>query len=281
MAYLEDNRGRSTETSVAVGQKRDLRASWFCWERWLPALILVFALIVWQCLVHVGILSPLFFPAPTVILRTLGQWLVSNKLYPHLGATLSLVFLGFAFGGLSGLGLGLAMGWSRRLRVMIDPIIAATHPIPKIAILPLLMIIFGIGEVSKFVLVAVVVFFPMLINTVAGVCQINPIYFEVARSYGASPGKIFTRVVIPGSLPMILAGMRLALNVSLLITIAVELVAAQRGLGALIWLAWQTLRIEELYASLTITAILGISFNFLLQRLADRIIPWDMGGRNG
>ena len=126
------------------------------------------------------------------------------------------------------------------------------------------------------VVVAVGVFFPMLINTMAGVRQISLIHFEVAQNYGASLFKVFTRVVVPGSLPLVLTGARLALNIALLLTIAVEMVAAQEGLGEMIWFAWETLRTEELYASLIVIAALGISFNFLLQRLRARLVPWQV-----
>jgi len=234
------------------------------------------ALAIWEWQVRIGGLSALFFPAPSTIARTLARLVTSGELETHLSATLSRLFLGFALGGLPGLILGLAMGWSRRLRAIIDPLIAAAHPVPKIAVLPLIMIIFGIGESSKIVVVAVAVFFPMLINTMAGVRQISPIYFEVAKNYGASLFKVLTRVVVPGSLPLVLTGTRLALNTALVLTIAVEVVAAQEGLGEMIWFAWQTLRTEELYATLIVIAALGISFNLILQRLTARLVPWQV-----
>jgi ABC-type nitrate/sulfonate/bicarbonate transport system permease component len=170
--------------------------------------------------------------------------------------------------------LGLAMGWSHRMRALIDPFVAAIHPVPKIAILPIIMIIFGIGELSKVIVVSLGAFFPMLISTMAGVQQISPIYFEVAESCGAKRTQLFSRIVLPGSLPMVMSGIRLALNMAFLITIATELVVAKEGLGAMIWFAWQTLRIEELYLSLGVTAVLGIAFNAFLQWLARRLIPW-------
>jgi len=277
MAYLEDNRGRSSEEYMITSQKGSPRPIWTHLERRLSLLILAFMLIVWEWLIRSGAISPLFFPAPTAILRTLGRWLTSDEMFPHLGMTLFRVFLGFALGGLLGLIVGLIIGWSRRISVVVDPFIAATHPIPKIAILPLIMLVFGIGEISKLILIAIVAFFPMLINTAAGVRQINPVYFQVVESYGASPIRVFARIVIPGCLPLILTGVRLSLNISLLITIVVELVAAQRGLGTLIWSAWQTLRTEELYASLVIAAALGVSLNFLLQYVQKRMIPWELG----
>jgi len=251
--------------------KKGLRLEW-----WLPAGVVAAALAIWEWQVGTGSLSALFFPAPSAIALTLVRLLTSGELATHLSATLSRLFLGFALGGLPSLILGLTMGWSRRLRAVVDPFIAAAHPVPKIAVLPLIMIIFGIGESSKVVVVAVATFFPMLINTMAGVRQISPIHFEVAQSYGASVFKVFTRVIAPGSLPLVLTGARLALNVALLVTIAVELVAAQEGLGEMIWFAWQTLRTEELYASLIVIAALGIILSLLLQYLTARLVPWQV-----
>jgi NitT/TauT family transport system permease protein len=245
-------------------------------ERWLPAAVVAVILAIWEWRGRAGGLSALFFPPPSTIILTLGRLLTSGELATHLSATLSRLFVGFALGGLPALILGLVMGWSRRLRLVLDPFIAAAHPIPKIAVLPLIMIIFGIGESSKIVVVAVAVFFPMLINTMAGVRQISPIYFEVAENYGAGLFKVFTRVVVPGGLPLVLTGARLALNTALVLTIAVELVAAQEGLGEMIWFAWQTLRTEELYASLIVISALGISFNLILQRLTARLVPWQV-----
>lgn len=246
-------------------------------ESRLSLLIGILGLGAWEWLVHTEILSALFFPAPTVIFQTLTQGLIRGEFLSHIGITLSRMLIGGITGIFAGLLAGLCMGWSPRLRTVADPFIAAAHPLPKIAILPLIMIIFGIGEMSKIVVVAISAFFPMVINTVSGVRQINPVYFEVAGNYGAKPLKVFTRVIIPGSLPMIMTGVRLAVNRSLVITIASELVSAQKGLGAMIWLAWETLRTEELYASLLITAVLGICFNALVQFATKRLVPWQEG----
>jgi NitT/TauT family transport system permease protein len=199
---------------------------------------------------------------------------LSGEMAINLKATVMRLVTGFLIGGTAGLLLGLAMGWSQRLRQLIDPLIAAIHPIPKIAIFPLIMIIFGIGEASKIVAIAIAAFFPMLINSMSGVRQLNPVYFEVTQNYRASKWKTFSRVVFPGSLPLILTGTRLAINMAMVISIAVELLAAKEGLGVIIWFSWQTLRIEELYASLVVIALLGISINLFLQFLSKRLTPW-------
>jgi NitT/TauT family transport system permease protein len=243
-------------------------------------LIFIVILVIWEALAQSGIISVLFFPAPSTILRTLFLSITEGSLSSHFFATVSRVLLGFATGGLTGLLLGIVLGRSQRLRSIIDPFVAAFHPIPKIAILPLFMIIFGIGETSKVVVIAFTAFFPMVINTLAGVRQINPLYFDVAKNYGASRVQVFKRVIIPGSMPMILAGMRLALNTSLIVAIAIELVTAQRGLGALIWQGWETLRTEVLYVSLAVTSVLGIGMNLIIQYATKLLVPWYAGGGN-
>jgi ABC-type nitrate/sulfonate/bicarbonate transport system permease component len=240
-----------------------------------PAFFVTAALIVlWEAWARHESVSAVLFPAPSVILATLVKQGASGQLLRTLAATLRRLVLGFVCGGIPALFLGLLMGFSARVRAAIDPVVAGAHSIPKIAVLPILMIILGIGEAPKIVIVAAAAFFPLLINTMAGVRQISPIHFEVAYSYGASAPRVFWRVLVPGSLPQILSGARLALNGALLITIALEIVAARTGLGAAIWLAWQTLRVEELFAALVVASLLGISFNATLVRLEKRLVPW-------
>jgi NitT/TauT family transport system permease protein len=230
--------------------------------------------LAWEGMSRTSIISPLFFPPPSVVLASLYDLVISHTLWPHLGATLMRMSLGLLIGGIPGILVGLGMGWSSRVRALLDPLVAALHPLPKVAILPLIMIIFGIGELSKVMAVAVAVFFPVLINSMVAVLQIEPLFFEVAELYGAGRGRTFKRVVLPGSLPMIMAGVRIGLNSALLITIAVELVTARQGLGALIWLAWELFRTEELYAGLLVIGFLGLLTNWLMIRLQGRLIPW-------
>jgi len=235
-------------------------------------------LLAWEICARSGLLPALSFPAPSFILRSLIRLIRTGTLPSSLGITLLRMAYGLGLGGAAGLILGLLMGWSARLRAVVDPLVAAAHPVPKIALLPLVMLIFGVGEASRVVVIALAAFFPMLISTMAGVRQISPVYYEVAANYGASATQEFTRIVLPGSLPFVLSGLRLALNSALLLTIAVELVNAQDGLGALIWFAWETLRTDELYATLAVTAMLGTGGNYLLQKLTFHVVPWQPEG---
>jgi NitT/TauT family transport system permease protein len=244
------------------------------WSPGLPILIVVTFLLTWEWAAQNGVITTLFFPAPTTIARTFWREVTNGRLPTNLSLTISRLVVGMLVGGTPGLLLGLFMGWYPPLRRVLDPLIAAVHPMPKISLLPLILIIFGLGETSKIVSVAIGTFFPMLLNSMAGVRQISPLYFEVAQNFRADRWTILRRIVLPGSLPFVLTGARLALNTALLLTIAVELVSAQKGLGAAIWLAWETLRTEELFANLVVIASLGATFNFLLQRLAQRLVPW-------
>ncbi len=244
------------------------------WETWVSVLIFVLFLAIWELLERTGSISKLFFPAPTRIAEALVKVVGSGDLLEHLAATLSRLVLGFLLGAIPGLLFGFAMGWSRRVRAILDPFIAAIHPIPKLAIFPLIMIIFGLGELSKVVAIAISAFFPVLINSMTGVRELNPVYFDVAHNYGAGRWKTFTRVVIPGSLPTVLSGIRIGVNMAMVITIAVELLSANNGLGVMIWFAWQTFRIEDLYVSLFLTAFLGILINLFLHQVTKKLVPW-------
>ena len=231
-------------------------------------------LAIWELVIRAGWYSGMFFPAPTTIARTLSNSMADGELWLHLSATLLRIAAGLAIGGLAGLLLGLAMGSSRTLRTVLDPLIAAVHPLPKLALFPLLIVLLGIGERSKIVAVAVGAFFPMVLNTMAGVRSINPVHLDLAQNYGASPWKLFTRVLLPGSLPMILTGLRLSTIVAFHSTIGVEMVGSRVGLGSLLWLDWQTFRIERLYATLAVVALVGLGLTLLLRRIARATTPW-------
>jgi len=237
------------------------------------AIVAVIA-ILWELAVRTHLTSGLFFPAPTTILRALGEGLWGGALLGALKATSSRVTAGLLIGGLVGATFGLVMGASRRIWRLLNPLVAAVHPIPKLALLPLFMVFFGLGETPKLIVVSAAAFFPMLLSTMAGVRHIAAVHFDVARTYGASRRQLITRVVIPGSVPMMLSGLRLAANIAFLSTIAVEMVSARNGLGSEVWLAWQVLRLDSLFAALTVIAALGVTVNVLLRWLSHRIAPW-------
>lgn len=188
--------------------------------------------------------------------------------------TLRLMSTGLLIGGTVGVVLGLLMGWSDRVRSVAEPFVAGIHPIPKSALLPLLLILLGLGERPRLALVALAAFFPMVINTMGSVRGIEPGFLEAATNYGARGFNLFRRVIFPASLPGILSGARIAINTAMTISITTELLTARNGLGARIWMAWETLRTENLYATLIVIAAVGLSINWLSTQIVRRMMPW-------
>jgi NitT/TauT family transport system permease protein len=143
-----------------------------------------------------------------------------------------------------------------------------------LAFFPLLIVLLGVGETSKLAAVALGAFFPMLLNTVAGVRSMNPVHLEVARNYGADRRQMFLHVLLPGSLPLMLTGLRLSANVAFHSTIGVEMIGSRTGMGAMLWLSWQTFRIDHLYAILVVIATIGIGLATLIRWVTQRSAPW-------
>lgn len=242
-------------------------------------LFLVGFLTGWEILSRSGAISAVFFPAPSTILQEALTMSASGELFASISATLGRIGLGFMAGTLAAVLLGLWMGVSRSLRSFVDPIVACLHPIPKIAVFPLVMIFLGIGESSKVAVIALATFFPVMINTMEGVRGIDRVYLDVARSYGAVRWpSLLTRILLPGSLPFVLTGVRIGLNVALLVTIAIEIVAAEKGLGAIVWRAWETMRTEQMYVALLVISLIGVGSIMGLDALRKALAPWHEAG---
>jgi NitT/TauT family transport system permease protein len=228
----------------------------------------------WQVAATTGAIDQRFFPAPSSIARTFGQ-LVANGVLPRdLGVTISRMLLGLLLGGIPGVIIGTAAGLSRTIRAIVKPIVASLFPIPQIAILPLILLIFGLGESSKYISIGLGVFWLMIINTSAAVIQIENIYLDVGRNFGASRWQFFSRIIVPGAMPGILTGLQLALTVSLLIAIATEFLAATSGIGYLIWNSWTIFNVDAMYAGLAVCAALGIAFQLAVDLLRRVLVPW-------
>ena len=231
-------------------------------------------LVLWQALLMLGVGDRRFVPAPSDIAVRFWQVTASGELAVHVGVTLWRAFAGFLIGSLPAIAVGLLMAMFRPVRIVIDPLIAALFPIPKIALMPLLLLAFGFGDASKIALVAIGVFFPVIVNTYAGAAHIDRIYWDVARNYGASQYVMFTRVVFFGALPMIFTGLRIALAVSFIILVAAEFVASKVGIGYLIWNSWELLQVDMMFVGIVVIGILGLITSALFQELERLVIPW-------
>ena len=247
-------------------------------ERTAALLAPLALLAVWELLVRVRVLDARFFPAPTSIVETFSFLLFQapwpSSLPNHILVSLSRALAGFALGAVPAIGLGAVMGLVPLVRAALQPIVGALYPIPKVAMLPLVMLLFGLGEQSKWVTIAIGVFFQVLISTATGVANIDRIYLDVGRNYGASRLQTYWTIALPGALPLIFAGLRLGWGVALLLLVTAEMVASRAGLGYLIWQSWQTFAVEEMYVGLVTIAALGILSFWLLDVVESRLIPW-------
>lgn len=243
-------------------------------ERLLAVLSPLALLLVWQIASWAGLIDARFVPSPLRIVEASWEIVVTGELWRHLWSSLYRLALGIFIGVVPGIFIGMLMGLNRAVRAALDPIVAATYPIPKVAILPLLMLVFGIGDGSKVAIVAIAVFYLVLINAMLGVREIDRIYFDVARNFGAPRRKLFLRVILPGALPSIFAGLRLGIGVALIVLVAAEFVAADSGIGYLIWSSWETLTIENMFVGIIVITILGVVTTFLLKECERALIPW-------
>ena len=198
-------------------------------ERLLYLVSPIGLLLVWELLIRAGFGDRRFIPAPSDIAVRFWQLTLNGELAMHTAATLWRVLAGFVIGAVPAIVIGLLMAMFRPVRIFFDPLVAALMPIPKVALMPLLLLAFGFGDASKIALVATAVFFPVVVNTYAGAANIERIYWDVAKNYGASTYVMFTRVVFFGALPLIFAGLRIALAVSFVVLVAAEFVASKTG----------------------------------------------------
>jgi NitT/TauT family transport system permease protein len=242
-------------------------------DRAIAAAIALSLAVLWELAARGGWIDAQLFPPPSRIAAALVQ-LARHELAENVLITVSRLLAGLLLGVVPGIVLGLAAGSTPRLTRIIDPFIAAIHPLPKIVLFPLFIVIFGIGEWAKVSSIALTVFFPSMINSAAGARQITPLYLEVIRNYGGGRAAAFRHVILPGSMPMILNGVRVAVNLGLLVTIAMEFTVVSPGIGSIIWLALQTMRIEQLYAGIVVISVIGVTLNVPVQWMLRRTAPW-------
>jgi NitT/TauT family transport system permease protein len=234
--------------------------------------LLIGVLLVWQLAALRGL--PEYVLSPLQIIQSFGQALGSAELYEHISASLTRSLPGFAIGTMVGAALGLAAGVARWFDRLLSPAVFLTYPVPKIVMLPIFMIWFGIGDLSKILIIALACFYPVFINAYYGVRQTRTILVWSALNMGATPAQVFRRVVLPSASPMIFAAMRVALALSFIVMFAAEMINARSGLGHLIRVAENSLRFDLMYVSLVTIAILGYAGDRLVRFGQSRLLAW-------
>ena len=231
-------------------------------------------LMLWELAARLALLSPRYFPPPTVVAVTLAADFAAGDLGTHTLVTLTRLALAFVVAAVPGVGLGLVMGMVRPVREAVEPYVALLFPVPKIALLPFLLILLGVGEPAFVLTGALSAFFQIVISTLVGVQTMDPRLLEVGRNYGARGVRLFRSVIMPAALPSIFTGLRLGLGLALVAIVAVEFIAARSGLGHLVYRHWQMLSTPSMYAAFALVGVLGLLATRGLEALQRRMLAW-------
>ena len=236
------------------------------------ALVLVIGL--WQLAGSAGWVNPLFLPPPSAIALAIWKLAISGALWNHVSASVVRIGLGWMLGTMAGVMVGFAIGLSSLARGVGITFISALFPIPKIALLPLLILWLGIGEEPKIATIALGVFFSTAISVYSGVDAVPRNLIRMAQSFGVPFGSIVRRVIWPGALPSILAGFRISASVALLLVVSAEMIGAQFGIGAFVLQAGNLMQTDQLLAGVVMLSLFGLAVGKLINLLETRLLHW-------
>lgn len=242
--------------------------------RWIAPIGILIILIVWQGVTGLGWISQADLPSPVSIFSAAVQMIHSGDLWVNIEASMGRIVFGYLLGAVSGIVLGVVLGFSRISERVGIPIANALYPIPKLAIIPLIILWIGAGETSKILVIAAEVLFPVLFNTYSAVRNTEPALIRAAVSFGASRRTVILRVILPASLPTIFAGLRIGAGLSLLILVAAEMIGAQHGIGAMILQYSSLMMTANVLVGVVLLSILGLLINRGLAQLERWLLPW-------
>ena len=234
----------------------------------------VLVLTIWQALWSAGKISPLFLSGPSAIAKQFWETLRHGTLVADMGYSGLNFLVGFALALVSGVVIGVIVGWYRKARLLFDPFLNALYATPRIAMVPMIIIWFGVGMWSKVFIVFLSAFFPILVNAVGGIRAIDPDLLRAARAFCASDWQIFKTVAIPGSVPFILTGVRQGVALGLIGVVVGEMFGGSQGVGFMVAYGGQTFATDTLFVGVLIIAFAGILLTSLAERLERRFSRW-------
>ncbi|WP_374253727.1 aliphatic sulfonate ABC transporter permease SsuC [Acinetobacter brisouii] len=246
-------------------------------QRTLPWLVPVVLVIFWQVASVTGWLENRILPAPTAVLSAFWSLLISGELWHHVKISAGRALLGLLVGGGLGLLLGLLNGSSRIASNLLDTTLQMIRNIPALALIPLVILWFGIDESAKLFLVAIGVFFPMYINTYHGIRSVDPQLIEMGKSYGLTRWQLYKDIILPGAMPSILVGLRFALGLVWVLLIVAETISAQAGIGYMTMNAREFLQTDVVLVGILLYALLGKLADVLAQYLERYLLRWHAG----
>jgi NitT/TauT family transport system permease protein len=235
-----------------------------------PLALLVF----WEIAVRSEFANPRLIAPPSLVFLELWRITENGDLPMALAISLVRVVSGFLIAVFIGISIGALMARVKTFELILDPLIELFRPVSPLALFPLFILWFGIGEASKIFIIAFACSFPIILNTYAGVRGIDGVYFRASRSLGASPWELTRTVVLPGSLPYIFTGVRIAWGIALIVIVGAEMIGAVRGIGYMVLDSQQTFRIPRVFASIVVIGLLGFFTDLGFRRLRSRMLPW-------
>ena len=242
--------------------------------RWMGWATFAVLLVLWKVAVRAGWISRTFIASPAEIIVQLQNLLLSGELWLHLGASLRRLLIGWGLGSAFGIMIGLLIGLSRVARGTLLPLVSALFPVPKIALLPLFLVWFGIDEGSKVATILIGTLFPTVIATYAAVDNVDRNLIRMGQSFGLPPAAIVRKIILPGAMPGIFAGFRISISIAITMLVVAEMMNADRGVGAYIAAAGQLYQMDQLLAGVTLLALLGIVLSWLLGVCERRVLRW-------
>ncbi|MEP1538029.1 MAG: ABC transporter permease [Paracoccaceae bacterium] len=243
-------------------------------RRWVGVFVFVALILVTEWGTRAGWISALSLPRPSDVLETFRQLHESGLLYQHLWPSLSRLTVGAIFGVSIGISVGILIGLFSYVRSGLVPVVAAIFPIPKIALLPLFVIWFGIGEGSKYALIAFGTFTPTVVATYGAVDNVDRTLIRMGQSFGLSWWSIVRKIVLPGAMPGILSGLRISLAIAIILLVAAEMLGAEYGIGAYILEAGSLYDLERLFAGVVILSLLGVLVSAVIGAVERRLLGW-------
>ena len=243
-------------------------------HRWIGFVVFVFLIGLIEWGTGAGWISPLTLPRPSDVLSTFGELWESGMLFKHLVPSLTRLVVGAAIGAGLGILIGIQIGLFSLIRAGLVPLVAAIFPIPKIALLPLFVIWFGIDEGSKYALIAFGTFTPTVVATYGAVDNVDRTLIRMGQSFGLSWFSIVRKIVLPGAMPGILSGLRISLAIAIILLVAAEMLGAQYGIGAYILEAGSLYDLERLFAGVVILSLLGILVSAGIGVIERRLLCW-------
>jgi len=231
-------------------------------------------ILLWEAAPRLGWVRAIYLSPPTEVIRALVHITLNGELTPHALISLKRIFLGLFFATTVGVILGLFIGYFKRIEQALDLLFQSFRQMSAFALFPVFILFFGLGELPKVIIIFWASLWPVLLNTISGVRDVDPVLIRSAQSMGATKSYIFLHVILPATTPQIFTGIRLGGSYCVMAVVAAEMIGATSGLGYLVVYSQQTFKVAQMYGSIVALAILGITLNWILQSLENFFSSW-------